>query len=168
MGSKISIFNTLRVHDALSGTGLESYARIWIDQSRQIFTERRHGDMEKWLAAIQRLPEIQSDRVDIDRRHITVRATKEVEVHDLDRIENALMVLHPWRKGPFDLFGLEIDSEWRSDLKWRRLSQQIAPLTDRTVLDVGCGNGYYSLLMQGAGARLVIGVDQHIPYVAQF
>ena len=29
--------------------------------------------------------------------------------------------LRPWRKGPWNLFGLEIDAEWRSDQKWDRL-----------------------------------------------
>ena len=168
MGSKISIFNTQRVHDALSGTGLESYAKIWIDRSLQIFTERRHGDMEKWSAAIQNLPNIKADRIDIDRKHITVRATTEVDEHDLNRIENELMVLHPWRKGPFDLFGLKIDSEWRSDLKWDRIKEHISPLLGRKVLDVGCGNGYYLFRILGAGAKMAMGIDPTQLFIAQF
>ena len=73
----------------------------------------------------------------------------------------------PWRKGPFNLFGLEIDAEWRSDMKWRRLQDRIAPLSGRTVLDVGCGNGYYGWRMLGAGAKRVVGTDPTLRYIMQ-
>jgi tRNA (mo5U34)-methyltransferase len=84
------------------------------------------------------------------------------------RIRDLLQQLHPWRKGPFCLHGIEIDSEWRSNLKWDRLADSIAPLVGRTVLDVGCGNGYYCCRMAGAGADLVLGIDPTILYVMQF
>ena len=80
----------------------------------------------------------------------------------------SLLQLAPWRKGPFDIAGISIDSEWRSDLKWDRLSRCISPLTGRRILDVGSGNGYYALRMRGAGAKLVLGVDPTILFVAQF
>ena len=83
-------------------------------------------------------------------------------------IEKALRELIPWRKGPFRLFGIEIDSEWQSQLKWARLADYIAPLDGKTVLDVGSGNGYSTLRMIGAGAELVIGLEPHIPYYGQF
>ena len=83
-------------------------------------------------------------------------------------IRPALLALAPWRKGPFDIAGITIDSEWRSDLKWARLKDAIAPLAGRNVLDVGCGNGYYALQMRAAGANAVIGVDPTLLYVMQF
>ena len=73
-----------------------------------------------------------------------------------------LLTLAPWRKGPFDVAGVAIDSEWRSDVKWARLKDAIEPLQQRTVLDVGCGNGYYARQMHAAGASHVIGVDSNI------
>ncbi|MDH5500132.1 MAG: tRNA 5-methoxyuridine(34)/uridine 5-oxyacetic acid(34) synthase CmoB, partial [Gammaproteobacteria bacterium] len=79
-----------------------------------------------------------------------------------------LLKLAPWRKGPFDVCGVRIDSEWRSELKWARIEHGISPLSDRLVLDVGCGNGYYALRMRSMGARCVIGIDPTLLYVAQF
>ncbi len=79
-----------------------------------------------------------------------------------------LLELAPWRKGPFNVGGVEIDSEWRSDLKWSRVADSIAPLEGRKVLDVGCGNGYYALEMRDAGADLVVGVDPTLLFVVQF
>ncbi len=51
--------------------------------------------------------------------------------------------LMPWRKGPFSLYGVNIDTEWRSDWKWDRVLPHLSDLTGRTILDVGCGSGYH-------------------------
>ena len=48
----------------------------------------------------------------------------------------------PWRKGPFKFGSIELDTEWRSDLKWDRLNTTIN-LANHRVLDVGSGSGYY-------------------------
>jgi len=84
------------------------------------------------------------------------------------QLEQQLMALHPWRKGPYDLFGIQIDTEWRSDWKWARLKNYIAPLQHRLVLDVGCGNGYHCWRMLGAGAKMVVGIDPTLLSVMQF
>jgi len=89
---------------------------------------------------------------------------------DLDvraNLANDLRRLMPWRKGPISIFDISIDTEWRSDWKWRRLQEHIQPLDGRFVLDVGCGNGYFGWRMIGAGARLVLGLDPFLLYVVQ-
>jgi len=76
--------------------------------------------------------------------------------------------LHPWRKGPFHIMGVDIDTEWRSDWKWQRLEHCLGDLTGLNLLDVGCGSGYHVLRMLGAGANSVIGIEPTLLYVAQF
>ncbi|MDX8407697.1 MAG: tRNA 5-methoxyuridine(34)/uridine 5-oxyacetic acid(34) synthase CmoB, partial [Mariprofundaceae bacterium] len=76
--------------------------------------------------------------------------------------------LHPWRKGPFDFFGIHIDTEWRSDWKWNRLKDAITPLTGRQVLDVGCGSGYHAWRMLGDGAAKVVAIDPTLLFAMQF
>ncbi len=107
---------------------------------------------------------------DLDLAADTVRVGSRAEVPPAEReeIHRTLRALQPWRKGPFDLFGIHIDSEWRSDWKWRRLEPHIRPLAGRRVLDVGCGNGYYAWRMAGAGARLVVGIDPSLLFLIQF
>jgi tRNA (mo5U34)-methyltransferase len=78
------------------------------------------------------------------------------------------MRLHPWRKGPYEICGLQIDTEWRSDWKWSRLQDEIEPLRDRLVLDVGCGNGYHAWRMAGEGVKAVIGIDPTQLFLFQF
>ena len=81
---------------------------------------------------------------------------------------NCLLKLNPWRKGPFSLFGVHIDSEWQCQMKWSRLMEKIQPLTGKRILDVGCGNGYFGFRMLEAGADLVVGLEPHLPYTSQF
>ena len=88
-----------------------------------------HGDFERWQDSVTKLGSTSSDS---ERRELLLRLT-------------------PWRKGPFDVGGVHIDAEWRSDLKWRRVEGAIEPLAGRRVLDVGCGNGWYALRMADAG-----------------
>ena len=82
------------------------------------------------------------------------------------RLAEALQGLKPWRKGPFRLFGVQIDAEWRSDLKWARIAPHL-DLEGARVLDVGCGNGYYGWRMLEAGAASVTGVDPSLLFVLQ-
>lgn len=66
--------------------------------------------------------------------------------------------LIPWRKGPLTLGGVAIDSEWRSDWKWARISPHV-DLRGEHILDVGAGNGYFGWAMLEAGAAGVVGCD---------
>lgn len=85
-----------------------------------------------------------------------------------DAVHAALMALHPWRKGPFSILGVEVDAEWHSPLKWARVAPHLRPLAGRRVLDVGCGNGWYAWRMWAAGARCVVGFDPAPLAVMQF
>lgn len=126
-----------------------------------------HGDMPQWQNALQSLPEVPLS--DPTLRSDAVRLLQQdLPAHQQETVRTALLQLCPWRKGPFDVGGVVIDSEWRSDLKWRRVQQAIKPLAGRRVLDVGCGNGYYALRMLGDGASCVIGIDPTLLYTMQF
>ena len=44
----------------------------------------------------------------------------------------------------------------------------LSDLKGRTVLDVGCGNGYFGYRMLGAGAKSVFGIDPMWLFISQF
>jgi tRNA (mo5U34)-methyltransferase len=53
-------------------------------------------------------------------------------------------------------------------IKWRRFAHAIPEdLSGRTVLDVGCNAGFYSIEMKRRGAARVVGVDSDPRYLAQ-
>ena len=100
----------------------------------------------------------------------TIELKHEVRIDgpEIDGLADQLKVFHPWRKGPFHLHGIHIDTEWRSDWKWDRVLPHLQPLEGRAILDVGCGNGYHCWRMLGEGARLAIGIDPSLGFVCQF
>ena len=81
---------------------------------------------------------------------------------------NALIKLKPWRKGPLLVGSTKIDTEWRSDWKWERIKQQGIDLSEKFVLDIGAGNGYYLFRMLEAGAKVALGIDPTILFNYQF
>ena len=54
------------------------------------------------------------------------------------------------------------------DLKWRRISKNIKPLVNKNVLDVGSGNGYFTLRMAMEGAQKALGIDPFLLFNYQF
>jgi tRNA (mo5U34)-methyltransferase len=152
----------------MQGTALEPWSRVLPEQLEQLATTGQHGDFPRWMEAVGALPRIQADRVDLNRAAPLAETNHPVERGTRQEIERLLQQLHPWRKGPFEIHGIHIDSEWRSDWKWERIVPLLTNLQGRRVLDVGCGNGYHCWRMAGAGAALVIGIDPTQLYMAQF
>jgi len=143
------------------------FARIIETLPQDFLNAFNHGDFGGWVESLQALPEITPVSWDLENG---VRIGEAAQCTDQQRqqLKEALLGLHPWRKGPFELFGLAMDTEWRSDWKWDRLKTHISPLENRNVLDVGCGNGYHCWRMAGAGARFVLGVDSHLLFTMQY
>ena len=147
-------------------SALRDWRRQMPDQFSRSMSEKRFGDLPRWRAALAALPSLKAETIDLDTNAIT--ASGQVDDGTRRELEAALRSLHPWRKGPFSLFGVDIDTEGRSDFKWDRLSGAIDPLEGRRVLDVGCGSGYHCWRMKGAGAAEVIGIDPTPLFVLQF
>ena len=59
-----------------------------------------------------------------------VRFGKSDDLSDSQRAElkDQLMQLIPWRKGPFEIGGLGLDAEWRSERKWDKLEDKLPNL----------------------------------------
>ena len=128
----------------------------WTELDATLFANlNRHGDCRLWQGALDSLPQARGLRADYGE---VVALAGDLASGGRAQLQDALQGLHPWRKGPFDLFGVRIDAEWRSNLKWRRVAPWV-DLAGATVLDVGCGNGYFGWRMLQAGARRVVGID---------
>lgn len=147
----------------LAGTPLAAWAnglQELLDAKLQI----GHGDLPRWRRAVDALPDIAASTVDL-RKAVRLDAICDDAIRAATH--DALFGLSPWRKGPFDVFGVHVDTEWRSDWKWDRVAPHL-DLSGKRILDVGCGNGYYMWRMWAAGASLVIGVDPNLLFMTQF
>ncbi|MCK1968658.1 tRNA 5-methoxyuridine(34)/uridine 5-oxyacetic acid(34) synthase CmoB [Franconibacter sp. IITDAS19] len=129
--------------------------------------ESLHGQFKQWANSLENLPALTPERLDL-LHGVSAQMQAPLAQGQQMRIEKLLRTLMPWRKGPFSLYGVNIDTEWRSDLKWERVLPHIAPLAGRTILDVGCGSGYHLWRMVGAGAKLAVGIDPTQLFLCQF
>lgn len=149
--------------------------RPWLAQLPQQIADglssHRWGDMPDWRTTLEALPEIAPSSIELGEK-IRIGNAADASTEQRAELEKQLRKLHPWRKGPWEVFDIFIDTEWRSDWKWERvlphLEPHSEPLKNRLVLDVGCGNGYHCWRSFGAGARQVIGIDPSAKFVAQF
>ncbi|MDD5410017.1 MAG: tRNA 5-methoxyuridine(34)/uridine 5-oxyacetic acid(34) synthase CmoB [Methylobacter sp.] len=168
---------------------IDAKADAWADmlpqQLASAFDPARHGNFAQWQALVESVPVLPASQRVLDADAVQIGSFDDLAATApgslaaftpspaitktaKKQLEDQLKTLSPWRKGPYDLFGIHIDTEWRSDWKWDRLKKHIAPLKHRLVLDVGCGNGYHCWRMLGAGARMVVGIDPMLLNVMQF
>lgn len=98
---------------------------------------------------------------------IKVESLKPLNEAQSTKIKEVAKLMMPWRKGPFDLCGLFIDTEWQSFLKYNLLEPNFN-LKDKVVADVGCNNGYYMFRMLKQEPKEIVGFDPSALYQTQF
>lgn len=124
------------------------------------------GDLPRWQEAFDNLPDLTVKHIDLQSPAVTVNGDCREEQRQ--QLITQLQQLIPWRKGPFSLFGVNVDAEWRSDKKWQRLVNNLPDLKNKSVLDVGCGNGYYLLKMAAYQPQVLLGIEPGILHNVQF
>ena len=143
----------------------------WLSQLDEplsiVDTEKRNSNRDSWEPIVQELGQQVASVVHLDRSRIRLGVASDLTI-STESVISALQGLHPWRKGPYEVFGVHIDTEWRSDWKWDRVSPHISSLRGRRVLDVGCGSGYHCWRMSSAGADFVLGIDPSQLFWMQF
>ncbi len=154
---------------ALQATPGRRWLEILPEQITTALSAKTHGHAPQWQAALQSLPQnIPASSFDLNAPIVSIGQASDCDSPTRNSIIDTYRAFMPWRKGPYEIFGELIDTEWRSDLKWDRLSNEIRPLIGKLVLDVGCGNGYHCWRMLGNGAARVVGIDPTILFVYQF
>ncbi|NVJ65023.1 MAG: tRNA 5-methoxyuridine(34)/uridine 5-oxyacetic acid(34) synthase CmoB [Gammaproteobacteria bacterium] len=126
-----------------------------------------HGKIDEWATYLKELPNITPKAIDLVSS-VSIGKQEQLAEVAQNQLNQTLKKFHPWRKGPFHLFGTHIDTEWRSDWKWDRLKDHISPLENKVVLDVGCGNGYHCWRMAAQNPKLVLGIDPSQLFLMQF
>ncbi len=123
-----------------------------------------NGNIPKWTIALDALKAMPKGEIELNEPYISINQNS----LDSEIIVSAFKKLLPWRKGPFMFNNLKLESEWQGDLKWKRLQNHITPLKNRRVLDVGAGNGYFTLRMAMEGAKKVLGIEPFLLFNYQY
>ncbi len=161
----MSLFDRELLYSELTSLGHAEWANELRRKTDLALSPERHGMLNQWVEAWNGLPDCANSILSADGDAVTLRGS--MSDSDQAQLQASLRQFHPWRKGPFDLFGVPIDTEWRSCLKWNRLAPHV-DLRNRRVLDVGCGNGYYGWKMLARGAKMVLGLDPFLLFLMQF
>ena len=131
-------------------------------------------ERKKWLTwknirpyqeAIQGLPQYNDVEVILEDK-VQVQIP-ELGKEDAKLIKQTALLMKPWRKGPFQINDLFIDTEWQSQMKYNLLEPHF-DLKDKVVGDIGCNNGYYLFRMLTHKPKKLIGFDPSAVYYSQF
>ncbi len=128
----------------------------WINQNKKGFLRYRRP-----FEGLKKFPAV---AVDCSLDAVKIGDASEVSKDDLCIVESHLRTFSPWRKGPFSVFGIDVDSEWQSQRKWQRLLPKLPDLKDKVVADIGCSNGYYMFRMTPYKPRLVLGLEPSVQH----
>ena len=144
---------------------------LFLPELKQLIMEQREhlnnpkGNSLKYTRALKKLPDIKPSIINVQSDHVRVGHPDDLDGMGLIKLREALAEFCPWRKGPFEIFGIKIDAEWRSFIKWNRLINKISPLKNKRILDIGSSNGYYMFKMGYHDPFMVLGVEpQHTFY----
>ncbi|MFK2821602.1 tRNA 5-methoxyuridine(34)/uridine 5-oxyacetic acid(34) synthase CmoB [Arcobacter sp. YIC-80] len=129
---------------------------------------RSWKNVQPWFDQLNKAREIKTDELYVDYGDwFTIGKREDITQEQYDLIEETAKKLIPWRKGPFNLFGLEIDSEWQSNIKYNLIRPHFN-LKDKVVADIGCNNGYYMFRMLEDKPKRLIGFDPSALTLHQF
>jgi tRNA (mo5U34)-methyltransferase len=132
---------------------------------KDVFGKKKDKRIDRWQKILLELP---------DPINKTLELSSEVKIDfdwtTQDSIDTAelLLKLIPWRKGPFSINDVFIDSEWCSNFKWDRFLELNLDMSNKTILDVGSGNGYYGFRMLGLDAKEVLCLEPNLTHFSQF
>ncbi len=113
---------------------------------------------------LQNLPSFEVENIELED---VIKIEGAVLDESREIVKNAALAMRPWRKGPFEIFGIFIDSEWRSYIKYNLLKPHF-DLEGKKVADIGCNNGYYMFRMLKEKPSKIVGFDPSPLFRTQF
>lgn len=120
---------------------------------------RTWKNVEPWYLQLEIASKVKKENLSIDYGDwFSIGKKEDLSVQEQEIILQTAKSLIPWRKGPFKIFDLEIDSEWQSNIKYN-LIRPFFDLKDKVVADIGCNNGYYMFRMLEDKPKKLVGFD---------
>jgi len=132
------------------------------DERKKWLTWKNIAPYQEAIKALKMYKDVEvklGDRVEVQ--------IKDLNSTDVQQIKETALLMKPWRKGPFQINDLFIDSEWQSQIKYNLLEPHF-DLKDKIVGDIGCNNGYYLFRMLSQEPKKLIGFDPSAIYYSQF
>lgn len=137
-------------------------------REKRAFLDDAKGNFLRFKTVVQALPDLVPGSCELDASAVRAGSAADISTHEHEALYKGLKDLCPWRKGPFSLFGIEIDTEWQSWMKWERLAPHLPRLEGRKILDIGSSNGYYMFRMAAENPLFVLGLEPQSSFYFQY
>ncbi|MBU1195255.1 MAG: tRNA 5-methoxyuridine(34)/uridine 5-oxyacetic acid(34) synthase CmoB [Proteobacteria bacterium] len=137
-------------------------------KEKRAFLDTARGNFLRFKTVVDAIPEYTPSFVDLASKAVTIGRKTDVPEEEYEPLYESLAQLCPWRKGPFNFFGIEIDSEWQSWMKWDRLEKHAGSFKGKRILDIGSSNGYYMFRAAAQDPLMVLGVEPQSSFYFQY
>lgn len=137
---------------------------ITIHKEKQQWVGQNKKGFLRYRIPCETLQEFPAANIDCSSDAVMIGEKAEVSETELQKIETGLRSFIPWRKGPFSIYGIDVDTEWQSQRKWQRLLPRLPDLKGKVVADIGCSNGYYMFRMAPYKPQMVIGFEPSVQH----
>jgi tRNA (mo5U34)-methyltransferase len=124
--------------------------------------------VERFRRPLASVQHIRAEHSDFSGDVVKIGSRDELSHRDREKVYQVMRDFMPWRKGPFEVFGIGIDAEWRSERKWNRILPELPDLRDKIVADVGSNNGYYMFRMAHHEPKLILGFEPYLQHYFTF
>ena len=135
-------------------------ARAVVSESRKVWhlikRSPHWNEIRKRIARFASSTNITGASIDLDKNTIRAPLTTEVNYEELKEICRSLI---SWRVGPYQLGSMTLDTEWRSFMKWSRISPLIPKRAGMRIADIGCSNGYFLYKLSTLDPEIAVGFD---------
>ncbi len=111
---------------------------------------------------------LKASRLDFTSDVVSIGRREDLSPDEYELVKKVMRGFIPWRKGPYNVFGIDIDAEWRSCRKWDRVLPFLPDLENKVVADIGASNGYYMFRMVPHKPKAVIGFEPYLQHYFTF
>ena len=137
-------------------------------QEKNLWLALGKKGVERFRQPYESVKHIRAQHRDFSGDTVVIGSPDELSESDSSMVYQAMRDFMPWRKGPFEVFGINIDAEWRSERKWNRVLPELPDLQNKVVADIGCNNGYYMFRMFEHSPRFVLGFEPFLQHYFAF
>ncbi len=155
------------IYNTIFPTCLQKELSTLLKQKQQWMNQPKKGFL-RYREPLAEIAHLRASVSDFSGDQITIGTREDLSNDEYKKVFKQLHNLIPWRKGPFSVFGIEIDSEWRSEKKWNRILPFLPELKGKIIGDIGCNNGYYMFRMLSHSPNFVLGFEPYVHHYYAF
>lgn len=132
----------------------------WLNQPKKGFLRYREPG--------ERVSHLRASGCNFGGDAVRIGQPDDISPEERKQVFSTMRSFMPWRKGPFNVFGIDIDAEWRSERKWNRMLPELPSLEGKLVADIGCNNGYYMFRAAHHRPLFVLGFEPYVQHYYTF